>query len=486
MAGRLGLQGWVERIRDRDMPAFGNTVNSVRNITADENASIGMLSRVILQDAALTTKVLKLSNSVIFNPARQPVSTISRAVTVLGFNVLGQVVLSICLIDAFLVGGLRGRVASEMARCFHAAVQARTAAAACGVMHAEEVFIAALLGRVGEMAFWCFGGDTANQLDQALIEQPDERPEDMQMDLLGFRLRNLTASLAREWHLGAMVVSAAEPVSHPSVSEKAIALGHRLAAASEYGWESAVAIKALESYAEMLHRPFEEVKTLVLNNAAEATRVAAQFGATEAARLIPAPSADIADIPEEMVVDIAREAADPAADPMLQLRILRDLAMMLTGKPSLNEVLNLVLEGIYRGLGMHRAVFALLTADRTTLQAKAALGHDAEALLKRFVFKLDGSRGDLINEIFMRNESFWLRDPMPRGISAVRFEKVTGTQEAFIAPITTHGRAIGVFYADCGVNTPDQEAWQGFLHFVQQASLSFEHVATRGAAGAKR
>ncbi len=32
---------------------------------------------------------------------------------------------------------------------------------------------------------------------------------------------------------------------------------------------------------------------------------------------------------------------------MLQLRILRDLAMMLAGKPSLNEVLNLVLEGIW-------------------------------------------------------------------------------------------------------------------------------------------
>jgi len=481
LSGRLGLQGWVDRIRDRDMPAFGNTVDSVRNITADDNASIGMLSRVILQDAALTTKVLKLSNSVIFNPARQPVSTISRAVTVLGFNVLGQVVLSICLIDAFLVGGLRGRVAAEMARCFHAAVQARAAAAACGVMQVEEVFIAALLGRVGEMAFWCFGDETADQLDQALNEQPDERPEDLQMDLLSFRLRSLTASLAREWRLGAMVVSAAEPAAHPSTAEKAIAIGHRLATAAEHGWESTAALKALAAYADMVQRPLAEVKELVISNAAEAMRVAAQFGATDAARLIPVQGAEVV---EE---DIAREAADPAPDPMLQLRILRDLAMMLNGKPSLNEVLNLVLEGIYRGLGMHRAVFALLTADRTTLQGKAGLGHDAEALVKRFVFKLDGTKGELINEIFARSESFWLRDPMPRGVSAARFEKATGSHEAFIAPITTHGRAIGVFYADCGTHAPDQETWQGFQHFVQQASLSFEHVATRSApASAKR
>lgn len=478
MAGRLGLQAWVDRIRDQDMPAFGNTVDSVRNITADDNASISMLSRVILQDAALTTKVLKLSNSVIFNPARQPVSTISRAVTVLGFNVLGQVVLTICLIDAFLVGGLRGRVAAEMARCFHAAVQARGAAVASGVVQSEEVFIAALLGRVGEMAFWCFGGDTANQLDQALDEQPDERPEDLQMDLLGFRLRNLTASLAREWRLGTMVAAAAEPSAHPGPAEKAIAIGHRLAAAAEHGWESPVAIKALTAYAELLGRPLKEVKELVISNATEATRVAAQFGATDAARLIPVPGEELSD------EEIARESADPAPDPMLQLRILRDLAMMLTGKPSLNEVLNLVLEGIYRGLGMHRAVFALLTTDRATLQGKAALGHDAENLLKRFVFKLDGSKGELINEIFTRGEAFWLREPMPRGISMTRFEKTTGAHEAFIAPIITHGRAIGVFYADFGTHSPNEESWQGFQHFVQQASLSFEHVATR--AGGKR
>jgi hypothetical protein len=130
---------------------------------------------------------------------------------------------------------------------------------------------------------------------------------------------------------------------------------------------------------------------------------------------------------------------------------------------------------------MHRAVFALLTTDRTTLQGKAGLGHDAEALVKRFVFKLDGTKGELINEIFSRSEAFWLREPMPKGINVARFEKVAGGHEAFIAPITTHGRAIGVFYADFGTNVPDQETWQGFQHFVQQASLSFEHVATRSA-----
>ena len=72
--GRIGLQGWVERIRDREMPVFGRTVQQVKAVTADENASTARLSSVILQDPALTTKVLKTGeqrNAESFSPGSE-------------------------------------------------------------------------------------------------------------------------------------------------------------------------------------------------------------------------------------------------------------------------------------------------------------------------------------------------------------------------------------------------------------------------------
>ena len=56
--GDVSLQEWVKRIRERDMPVFGRTVQEVRVVTEDDMSSASRLSRVILQDAALTTKVL--------------------------------------------------------------------------------------------------------------------------------------------------------------------------------------------------------------------------------------------------------------------------------------------------------------------------------------------------------------------------------------------------------------------------------------------
>lgn len=476
--GRIGLQGWVEHIRDSDMPAFGSTVQEVKMVTADERASASKLSSVILQDSALTTKVLKLSNGVTFNPSHQSVNTVSRAIVVLGFDLVGQIVLSINLVDSLVSGGLRERVVGEMARCFHAAVQARTAALSKGSKAAEEVFIAALLARVGEMAFWCFGGNLANQLDVVMLEQPDERPEDLQMDLLGFRLRSLSNALAKEWRLGPLVVSASENLSSPTTEQEAIAQGYQLAHAVENGWDTPRARDAIVQFAKFAGRPVNEVAEELIQNATEAARVAAQFGAEAAAHRIPLP-------PSGQKVDIAAEIAeitDPVPDPLLQLKILRDLAMLLSGKPSLNQVLQLVLEGIYRGLGMSRAVFALLTPDRQKLVGKLALGRQAEQLSSRFVFQLDGRPGDVMNQVFSSGKPFWLKGPLPSGLRMERLEAVTGQREGFLAPIEASGRVIGVFYAD---RTPgaaiDEETWQGFLHFAQQASLSFEHVAARSA-----
>ncbi|MEC5397731.1 HDOD domain-containing protein [Uliginosibacterium sp. H1] len=473
MKARLDLQGWVERIKDQDMPVFGRTVQIVRAVTADENASAAALAQGILQDAALTTKVLKLANSVLFNPSRQPINTVSRAIVLLGFNVVGDLVLSIHLIDALLSGGLRERVAADMARCFHAAVQARTAAMLRGAQDAEEVFVAALLGRVGEMAFWCFGGAAARELDQAMNDDPDSRPEDLQRDILGFSLRSLSLELTRAWRLGPLVEGALAPGNNPDTSEAAIGLGYRLAAAVEQGWESPQALAALAQYAEFVGQPAADVAAAVSANATDAARVAAQFGAEDAARLIPIP-------PKGLGVDIQAEAADPGPDSLLQLRILRDLSALVAGRPSLNDVLQLVLEGIYRGLGMGRAVFALQSADRLQVVGKAALGRGAETLVRRFAFALDGMPGDIINEVFEQRRNVWLKPAMVDRVKPERLVRVTGCEEGFLAPIVTSGRVIGVFYADRSGLALDEEGWQGFQHFVQQAGLCFEHVAGKG------
>lgn len=469
---RLGAQGFVARIRERDMPAFGRTVDSIRQVTNDERASAAALAAIILQDAALTTKVLKLANSAFFNPARSHINTVSRALVVLGFDAVANMALSLILIDALLRGNARERVITEMARAFHAAVQARTLATLKGDPNPEEVFITALLARVGEMAFWCFGDEAAQALDTALTT--GVAPDVAEQNVLGYRLRQITVGLVKDWRLGGLLVSVIEHGERGGEREKGVVLAHTLARQAEAGWEAPSTRLALEQIAKFLDRPLDEILPMITDNAIAAAEAASNYGAHEAAKLIP--------LPRNPGVKPLVEIEEPSGpNPMLQLKILRDLSMLIAGKPNLNEVLTLALEGVFRGIGMDRALFALLSQDRQQLIGKAGLGRGADALVRAFQFPLDGSPGELVNSVIGRQQSFVVANAFDTPVRLERLTRAGGVTPFVMAPIIVNGRVIGAFYADrttADAVLSDEDA-QGVLHFVQQASLGFEHVLTR-------
>ncbi|WP_417068116.1 HDOD domain-containing protein [Niveibacterium terrae] len=468
---RIGAAGLVAQIRERDMPAFGRTVASIGVLTGDDKASASSLAAIILQDAALTTKVLKLANSVYFNPARAHISTVSRALVVLGFDVIASIAVSLMLIDALLSGGLRERVVGEMGRAFHAAVQARTLAVLHGEANPEEVFISALLARVGEMAFWCFGDEAAQSLDTALAT--GVKPEVAESEVLGFRLRQISVGLAREWRLGSLLVNTLERGESGGDRESSVILAQQFAVAVESGWGSPQARQAIAKMARHTGRPESELTAVLLENAAAAVKTAATYGAVDAARMIPVPEAQA-----EVQAIEPEEVSGP--DPLLQLKILRDLSMLLGGRPSLNDILTLALEGIFRGIGMDRALFALVSADRKKLVGRAALGHGATAFCQAFQFVLDASPGELINAVIVNQQALIIRTAFETPLRLDRLIRAGGMTPCMLAPIVIQGRAIGLFYADrVSGGEISEDDGLGFFHFAQQAALGFEHVMSR-------
>ena len=73
------LDAWIERIRDQEMPIFGTTAREITALAEDDHSSVSTLTQAVLQDAAMTAKLLRLANSAYFNPARSSISTVSRA-----------------------------------------------------------------------------------------------------------------------------------------------------------------------------------------------------------------------------------------------------------------------------------------------------------------------------------------------------------------------------------------------------------------------
>jgi hypothetical protein len=477
-ATRVGLSAWLARLRDCEMPVFGRTVQELQEVVASESSSASALAQVILQDAAMTAKVLKLANSVWFNPGRQVIGTVSRAIVVLGFELVAQIAFSLALVDTLLVGKRRDRVTKLMAYSFHAAVQARAIAQRRHDISPEEVFVAALLAQIGEMAFWCFSGSAGDVLEAAL-RVPGCNEEEAQTAVLGFRLRQLTSSLAQDWKLGALARSVADGAGPMGSRERGITLAWALARAVEQGWDSPGARQAVKDLGFYLNEPVETLLPVLADNAQDAAQIASLYGASQAAALIPVMPA---------ACDLeAAPAPENGPDVVLQLRILRDISLMIATRPNVSDLLQMVLEGIYRGGGMDRALLALLNPAHSWLIAKTALGADAASLVAKFSFPLDtpdaligavlaDKRGYLIDasRTPQADASLWAR--------AQGLRQLSGAAAFMIAPILADNRVVGVFYADrqSSARAISEEDYETFLHFVQQANVGFDLAAARG------
>lgn len=466
------LSGWVAHIRDQEMPVFGSTVEGIREIMGDDSASAGRLAAVILKDPAMTTKVLRLANSAYFNSARQGVGTISRAIVVLGFDLVADLAIGVALVDGLLKGGVRKRVEAELAHSFFAAALARGIAKMRGDGRAEEVFIAALLTRVGEMAFWCFGGSKAELLaDQLPADSTPEQESAAQMAVLGFRLRQLSVQLAREWRLGSLLHAVLEPSARPSTLEASILQGHQVARAVAGGWDSTAAKSALAALARYVDRPEKEVRETVASLANEAARLATEYGAGSAASGIPA-SAEAVE---------AVEPPLPAPSPAeRQLAILRELTALIMSGGRFSDAVYLAAEGILQGVGFARVVVSLLTPNRQQLVGKYGLGAGGEALRKAFVLTLGQAPNDPVETVLASAQP--ARFARLRG----RLAGVVGQGPAALAPIMGNGRVIGAVYAerDPGAAAIDDEAFFAFVHFVQQMSMALVTASRAGGAAA--
>ncbi len=484
--GPASLDVWVKTLGEHGMPIFARTARDIAGVASRDQSSAAELARVILQDAAMTARLLRVANSSYYNPGKHGISTVSRAVVVLGFEVVRSICLSIAVVENLLKGPQRERILMEMARSFHAAAQARAFAVKHKDPAPEEVFIATLLLNLGQMAFWSSSGDHGEQLTQAM-RKPGITSEQAEEQVLGFKLQQLTLGLAKEWNLGELLQDTLEGKHKENPRISNIVLGHELARNLEQGWESREVKDMMKRLAEKLYMPLDAVQTLVRNNARDAARTAASYGVANLAKLIPAPHS----LAEDTLAAVRAEEAPiadlefPTSDPILQLKILRELTGLLEAKPDINLLLEMVLEGIYRGVGMDRTLFALLSPDRRQLRARYALGQGRNQLVRRFSFQTASTTENLFSCVILAQKSFNVSAPPTADIAPMvtpALRELTSDAPFYVSPIVVNSQSIGLFYADRQPSGRllDQESYASFNHFVMQANMTLTLLMRRG------
>lgn len=476
------IEAWVKKINEQDFPIFKSTVKTISQLTMEDEASASELAGAILRDPSLTAKILKFSNSSYYNPSQAPTNTISRAVVLMGFDVVRELSLSLAIIESLLKGKRRQVVTELMAKAFHAATQARSLAEQQSLPGLEEIFIATLMHDIGEMAFWCMADEvTAKRLFTELNEHKLS-PEKAQKKVLGFNFPQLTHELIKAWNFNSDLTAALDNQQSGNKRVQAVLLGREIAAAVNSGLESDSAKEIYKKLAARLNQPLIKCKKMIKEAARSAAEVARNYGATSVAELIPGFEELSA---PELETATSKECTFPEPDPILQLKVLRDLSSLIKANPDLNMVIEILLEGIHRGVGMDRALFALYMPLKSQVRAKYVVGIKAEGLMNSFAVNVGDATNNPFSEVlFEKGSGLWITPTLGQQYAKTTMSKIqdmVGTQHFFISPVIVNRRPIGLFYADQHPSRRplDQASFESFEHFAHQASFTIELISNR-------
>jgi HD-like signal output (HDOD) protein len=183
----------------KSIPTLPTVLTELSRRMEDPKTSSDDLAQVILQDQAISSKVLKLVNSPFYGYSGR-INTINQGIVILGFNAVKNLVLSTSVMEAF-----KGTESSEVFRMdqlwVHSASVAgvsKLLAERAGGVDPEEAFVAGLLHDIGKILLWISEPKLLTGCITASINH--KLPlGDVERKVLGFGDNELAAVLAEKW-----------------------------------------------------------------------------------------------------------------------------------------------------------------------------------------------------------------------------------------------------------------------------------------------
>lgn len=189
-----------------DLPPLPQVASQVLRVSADPDATAEDLRKIIAMDQALTSQILKISNSAMFGMVRG-VTTLTQAIMTLGFSTIKSVVIASSAKNLYHRGtvGLQERLIWEHALV--SAIASRAFAKSLRFPRLEEAFIGGLLHDIGKSVM----GVKFPERYAALLRSVYNDGGiclDLELETFGFDHAMVGEALVTQWNLAASLQAA--------------------------------------------------------------------------------------------------------------------------------------------------------------------------------------------------------------------------------------------------------------------------------------
>lgn len=482
-------------INDAALPALGSSVSRVVQMASSDDEAVRDLAHFVLSDVALTQKILRVSNTVSYRTVSSTaVTTISKAIFLLGFDTVKTVALAMLLVDG--MSGKRAKsVRAELAHAMCASVVGCELAKSSNFKDAEEAAIAALFKNMGRLLV--ASHDHQLYTDITGWIQDGKTPMQASMQVLGCSLESLAESVLKEWEIPDTIIQALAPlpsgVLKPAKNKQewmqqvaafSTAAATLIPKMNQQG-EDAASKALLARFGGALNLDQEKMGKLftavaqetsaLLSNAnlmpLPAEQIATEAG-TSAQQSLANEDSAVDAVPEEieqeglpaellfsapssmdtLEITARHSSGKPVNARDLLLAGVRDVTeMMSSGRCKANDLIMLVLETLYHSMGFRFATVCLKDMKTNQFRARISLGDNNAARQAGFAFTTGNDR-DLFH-LAVENDADLLisnaTDPKIRNLIPAWHRALLPDAKSFIVlPLIIQKRPVGLFYAD--------------------------------------
>jgi serine/threonine protein kinase len=213
----------LRRMRHKsDFPALSEAVGAINRITASENQSISEVSNTILKDFSLTNKILRMVNSAYYQQAGGGnISTVSRAVVVLGLDAVRSIAITVMLFDHLQNKENAHQLKDEFLRANLAGVLAKDIAGKVSERaDIEQVFICSMFHNLGRLLSQYYFPEESAEIRRLLL-QKSASEEAAAQQVLGISFEELGVGIAQAWGFPKLLVNSMRKLPAGSIRRPA-------------------------------------------------------------------------------------------------------------------------------------------------------------------------------------------------------------------------------------------------------------------------
>lgn len=390
---------------EENLPVLPQLFYRIVEAASNPETPVSELSSLILEDQVLTGRVLRMANSAYY-AMPQKISTVTRAVMVLGFITLKNFITAVTVVDTLNNDGFKGGLYETFwVHSLACSLSASLLAERLKIDHREVAMIAGLMHDCGKLFLDHHFPETYRKVAEMTRQGKDVLKAEK--ELFGLTHIDVGERIAHKWDLPVPLVEAIRDHHQFSKSPEGLSLSDVIYLANFFSsyaipeeWTDRIeemhpqngTEKALDAICEESGLSEETVQEVIQTTKQNIQRVAEDLNLRF---LNPSAHQEVAEPSPEMF-RLQREMERKER----QLAMVNEISAFVTENPRPEELIQVVVEAIHRGIGFNRTLLFLLDTATNTVAGKLGLGHDVPPFLKEITVptQSDGLMGKTIQE----------------------------------------------------------------------------------------